>query len=326
MIIDARDGLGAGHGSDADSASDATSPRLVVGGDSLIGAALLQACRGKGHCAIGTTRRPEDVPTSRRNASVALDLASDPQDWRLPKPVSVAFLCAGINNIEACDRDPERARHINVTQTLALGRRLVEAGAHVVCLSTNLVFDGVRPHAPADSPYAPNASLSCYARCKVEAETGLRALGSAHVTIVRLTKVWETAEPLLQRWATDLCAGRTTEPFADLSLAPVPLDEVVRVLTAIGRTSPGGTVQLSGDHDVTYERIALDLAAKLEADPRLVHPVRASMAGVGPTSVRLHTTLDTARARELFDFQCPGVETLLERLFAKRQVTERAHG
>ncbi len=286
---------------------------LVVGADGLIGRALVDAAAAPGRAVVGTTRR--------RGGEWMLDLEADPRTWTLPARVRTAFLCAAITKLDACERQPQRARAVNVIAAEALARRFIERGAHVVFASSNQVFDGSRPHTPAD---APPSAASCYGRLKREAEERLLALGPA-VTVVRLTKVFESILPLLRRWAAALGDGRPIEPFVNMHVAPVPLAQVVRVLIAAGERRPEGIVQLSGPQDVTYASLALGLAARLGVDDALVRPIHAVEAGLKPDPTPRYTTLDTTRARLLFDFRCPPADALLDAAMPGFLPREREH-
>lgn len=94
---------------------------LVISADSVIGGAI---CNAIG--AVGTTRRS---PTLGR---VPFDLTSE--NW-LPDAVRVYF-CSGINGFKECERDPERARFVNVECTVKHAKRIVSDGCEVVLLSS----------------------------------------------------------------------------------------------------------------------------------------------------------------------------------------------
>lgn len=255
---------------------------LVVGADSLIGGALVQRLSAAGKSVAATTRR-----RSGTAASIHLDLAEYTDASAIPEDVSIAFLLAGVTSISACEADPEASRRVNVTGTLALARDLVSRGAHVVFASTNLVFDGCVPFAPPHHPVSPQ---SAYATQKAEAETALLATG--HASVLRLSKVVETLQPLLTQWATDLAAGREIHPFADRKCAPVSLCAVLDALILLGERRQPGIYHLGGTRDFTYAEIASRLAAHMGVTANAVQPVPSPGAASG--SVAAHTTIETS--------------------------------
>ena len=102
----------------------AAKPWLVVGGDGLIGRALVRQLAGEGRAVLASTRRRGVAGPAGR----ILELAQDPSGWTPPQPVSVAFLLAAAANQLSCCADPEVSRKINVDHTVALARRLIAPG------------------------------------------------------------------------------------------------------------------------------------------------------------------------------------------------------
>ena len=213
-------------------------PWLVVGGDGLIGRALVRQLAGEGRAVLASTRRRGVAGPGRP----FLELTQDPSDWTPPQPVSVAFLLAAAANQLSCCADPEISRKINVDHTVTLARRLIAQGAFVVFASTNLVFDGEAPRYPTCASPTPTSE---YGRQKVEAERRLLALG-AGVAVVRLTKVLAADMPLIGAWIEALKAGKPVNAFSDLICAPMPVAYVAQALARIGASGQGGVFHLSG--------------------------------------------------------------------------------
>ncbi len=282
------------------SSKPAAAPVLVVGADGLIGGALWRRARAEGRPVIGTTRRAA-VNEVEDNGRIHLDLDDNPDAWALPQSIGAAFLCAGVTGIDACERQPQAARRINVERTCVLADRLLQRGVHVVLLSTNQVFDGTRAHMPADAAHGPRTA---YGRLKAETERHLLAAGGA-VTVLRLSKVAATLGALLRGWAGVLRSGRAINPFADMWAAPLAVEFVVEALLRIVDRRVTGVVQASATGDVTYADMARRLAAALGVDAALVEAIAACDGSAAPTHIPRHTTLDTARLADELDMQAP---------------------
>jgi dTDP-4-dehydrorhamnose reductase/2-polyprenyl-3-methyl-5-hydroxy-6-metoxy-1,4-benzoquinol methylase len=259
---------------------------LIVGGDGLIGRALAERLVRAGKTVLRTTLLPEP-------GAEAFDLSCDADNWTPPRPISVAFLLAAIPSLEFCRTHPAESRAVNVTGTLAVVDTLARQGALVVFPSTNLVFDGTTPQQTADSPFNPRTE---YGRQKAEVEGRLRELPEA--CVVRLTKVLAPSAPLLIQWAAALQAGQPIRPFADMVMAPVPLELVVEAMVRIAALRLRGVVQISATEDITYEQAARHVADRLGADQSLVQPIRAADSGHFFEHIPARTTLDTIRLRE----------------------------
>jgi dTDP-4-dehydrorhamnose reductase len=188
----------------------------------------------------------------------------------------VAVLCAGVTSTDKCRSWPDECRHVNVDATCELGRRLIDAGARIVFLSTNMVFDGGMPFTPATAARCPR---TVYGRMKAEAEERLLSLGK-DTTIVRLTKVIGRTLPVIDRWRESLDRGEPIRPLTDLVFAPVSLDLATTAIAAAVRETLGPILQVSARADVSYADVAVHLARLWGAPAQFLQP--ASAAGLGP--------------------------------------------
>jgi len=263
---------------------------LVVGGEGLLGGALLDSGRREGLEVCATMQHADDPVAGIRR----LDLAGPVEGWSLPR-CSSAVLCAAITSLDACRRDPAGTRHINVSQTVRLADRLVSAGAFVVFVSSNLVFDGAKPCRPAADALCPETE---YGRQKAEAERALAAFGES-VAVVRLTKVVSPKWTLMRGWIEAWRSGRMVEAFADMVGAPIPLEVTVKGVLAVTHRRLAGIWQFSAATDVSYAEMARHLARRVGANAELVRDVSARTR-VSLEHLPEHTTLDASRAtREL---------------------------
>jgi dTDP-4-dehydrorhamnose reductase len=89
----------------------------------------------------------------------------------------VVFNCAAFHNLDACEREPDRAWEVNVRAVRDLARR----GAKLVHVSTNYVFDGRRedPYSEDDLP----APRSIYALTKLAGEHAGLAYGEGALVV-----------------------------------------------------------------------------------------------------------------------------------------------
>lgn len=275
---------------------------LVVGGDSEIGAAVYRRLQERDLPAAATTRRRALVGSYRP----FLDLAAPLGDWEPPAGTRAACIVAGAARLAACAADPIGSAAVNVSGTLALVEHLAALGVYVLFLSSNQVFDGTRPHVPADAPTCP---VSEYGRQKARTENGIGACtrrGSG-ASILRVAKVISPTMPLLRQWVDALAAGRRVYAFADMNLAPTPIELAVDAIVGLMKDQPRGIFQLTGPRDVSYADVARRFADQLGADAALVEPVNAAAAGAPPGATPAHTTLDGAALRNAYSLVVPDV-------------------
>jgi len=243
---------------------------LIVGGDSHIGAALAAEMRKRSHPVLTTSRRAgEGLP---------LDLADSPSSWRLP-PCRSVVLCAAMTRLDDCNRNPDLARRINTDGVVELSRRLADSGAHLVFLSTNLVFDGSKDRPMSAEPTNPN---SFYGSLKAEAEQGILSAACGRAAVLRLTKVLWAGQERLSAWGAALASGRTVEAFADVPIAPISLRRVVQGIMRILDGRLAGTYHMSASHDITWFDLARRLACAHGLEQELVQPSSAVNIGITP--------------------------------------------
>lgn len=268
---------------------------LIVGGDSLLGGYLAERLKASGQMVLTTTRRPGRVSP----AGIFLDLNQSLGDWQPPRQIDTAVICAAVTATDRCRRDPVGSRLVNVDQTVEVARRLAVRDVFTVFLSTNLVFDGRKPTCQPNDPICP---VTEYGRQKAAAERLLlETLPS--VAVVRLTKILSRSTPLIANWRRELADGRVIHPFEDMVLSPVSMDDALRVILAVAAGRKGGIWQVSADRDITYAQLANRLAEKMNVDPQLVQPIKASASGLTLEVVMPNTRLDTSRIQTEFGFE-----------------------
>src|SRR4051794_23680106 len=110
---------------------------VVVGGSGQIGGWLLRVLAQRGHDALGT------YATTALPGLVRLDAADleGSAAWVRGRGAEVVFYPAGFTWVDACEREPHRARAANLEQPLNLARAAAESGARFVYFSTDYVFD-----------------------------------------------------------------------------------------------------------------------------------------------------------------------------------------
>lgn len=277
---------------------------LVIGAHGVLGRSVSERLRTLGHTVVEASRRPTAD-------ALPLEIDAMAASWALPPGVTTAYFCAAVTSQTSCRDAFAQAYAINVTNTVLLIRRLVEAGVFVVFPSTNLVFDGSQPQVSAESARCPRTA---YGRMKSEAEIRILAIGGS-VGVVRLTKVVHAHLPVFARWRTSLTQGLTVQPFHDMVFSPLPLHEAVSVLLAVGRNRVTGVTQAAAQDDVSYAQACRLLARHLTVPEALVTPVSWHDSDVLLEHVPEHTTLDTTRAEQLFGFRPPRAQEALEEVF-----------
>ena len=208
---------------------------------------------------------------------------------------------AAIAGVADCHRDPERARLVNARGSGLLAELAAAAGARLVLVSTDLVFDGQRGgYAEGDAP----SPLSVYGRSKVEAEGAVLAQRRTAVARVSLLfgPTLSGRGSFFDQQVQALRAGKSITCFEDEWRTPLDLATAARVLVALARSDFEGLLHIGGPERLSRLEVGRRLAAYLGADPGLVVAARREQAAAPEPRPR-DTSLDSSRWRGLFPGQ-----------------------
>ncbi len=276
--------------------------KLLVGGDSELGKATQRYFTEHSRPSLATTRRLGLVSPERPYFDI-LDLT---EDWTPPPGVDAACIFVSIARLSDCATDPVGSARVNVDQTLRLIDKLTSRGIYTLFLSSNQVFDG---NVATIAPDAPACPVSEYGRQKAKTEAAIfeRIAKGAPLAILRLSKVMSPNAPLIQGWIDKLKQGKTIQAFNDMTLAPVPVDNVAAAVDALLENKLVGAFHLSGPQDATYLDVGHYIAKQVGADPKLVEPVSGNSDGMPKGGTPRNTTLDSSFFQKRFGMTVPTV-------------------
>ena len=251
----------------------------VIGGAGLLGQAIAAAWRGDELVLAGS--RDVDIRDRRQVESF---LADHRPDW--------VVLAAAISQVDACERDPERAEQVNHAGAVHVAQACHQQRARMMFLSTDYVFDGSkRSPYEVDDPVAP---LSLYGRTKAAAEKDVRRIlpGSC---IVRVSWLFGAEKKCFANTVLDWAeSGEPVRALAGQVSIPNYSHDVARALAALAHAGAQGTVHVTNPTAVArfdFSRELLRAAGlKVEVKPAAVEDVK--WTGARPRySVLSHASL-----------------------------------
>ena len=238
---------------------------LVVGASGMLGRDLVPLLRARGHEVRGLGRAELDVTDVAATSLIA-------------SGIDVLVNCAAYTAVDAAEADEARAFAVNATGAGNLARAAGRAGARMVQVSTDYVFDGT-----ATEPYAegaPVGPVSAYGRSKVAGEWAVRAEAQDHL-VVRTAWLYGAhgrcfprtiARAAADRGRVDVVVDQVGQPTWTRDLA----DLVERLVVA---QVPAGTYHGTSSGRASWFEFAGEVVAAAGLDPAVaVRPSSTDLA------------------------------------------------
>jgi dTDP-4-dehydrorhamnose reductase len=276
---------------------------LVLGASGLVGSHLHSVGASRGWEVAGTAhgqRVPGLAALDVRDGDAVRRLVGDARP-------EVVFHAAASPNVDECERDPAGSAAVNVAGTRNVAEAAREAGARLVFLSSDYVFDGDSGPYVEDDPVAP---IQEYGRQKVRGEEACRELlPDAHL-ILRITVVygWERAgKNFVARLIRTLSAGQRMRVPHDQVGSPTLADDLADAAWTLAERGAAGTLHVAGRDRVDRLAFAQAAARTFGLDEGLLDGV--STAELGQTAPRpLDAGVRSDRAEALLGRRMLGVE------------------
>jgi dTDP-4-dehydrorhamnose reductase len=284
---------------------------LVTGSNGLLGTKLVAAmltradsqplAASRGPCSNGALGAFPFCPLDVTDSAQVMAVFAEAQP-------EVVIHTAAMTDVDGCERAPEAAQAINVEGTANVAAACARAGARIVHLSTEYVFDGAA--GPYDEEDAPNP-LGVYARTKLASEHVVAAR-CADWAVARTTVLYGYApnvRPNFVLWLLDqLARGQRVRVVADQIGSPTLADNLAEMVLALATGGGQGLYHTVGASRLDRFSFAQLAAETFGLDADLIHPV-ATAELRQPAPRPLAAGLSVARFRREF----PGVPVLTAR-------------
>ena len=223
--------------------------------------------------------------------------------------------CAILNDFQALDARPREAWASYVGSTRALCDAANRAGAQLVLVSTDWVFDGTQGGADEATPPRP---INSYGRLKAASEQVVTEHAQAGA-VARLSGVngLHRARPETPR----LEAGRPftvwESPAINSVASPVLATGAAELIHSIVERRLTGIYHCCGGEPIDRRALALRTAAAFELDARLLEFAAPPAAALPPGPVPFDTSLSGRATEAALGQRLPGVDELLGGLRAE---------
>lgn len=233
---------------------------LVVGAAGQLGTDTVAACTIAGDDVFAADRTQLDVTDRAAVLGAVTSLRPD-----------VVINCAAWTAVDACEADPDRALLANGTSVRWLVEACDRAGAHLVQVSTDYVFDGEldRPYHEHDA----TSPRSVYGWSKLMGEHEALALGP-HATVARTSWVCGVHGNNMVKTILRLAAERTELSFVDDQVGhPTFTQDLGPVLRRLALDRVSGVVHATNQGACSWFDFACAVVAASGRDPGIVRPI-----------------------------------------------------
>ncbi|MGV0625015.1 dTDP-4-dehydrorhamnose reductase [Mycolicibacter minnesotensis] len=197
------------------------------------------------------------------------------------RPDDVLVNCAAYTQVDAAEADARRAHAVNAVGPGHLATACVRAGARLIHLSTDYVFDGdfggaaPRPYEPGDD----TRPLSVYGSTKLAGEQAVLA-ASPDALVVRTAWVYTGAaggSDFVAVMRARAAGDSPVEVVDDQVGSPTYVGDLAEALLALAATPPSARVlHAANDGAASRYEQARAVFAALGADPDRVRPVSSA--------------------------------------------------
>jgi dTDP-4-dehydrorhamnose reductase len=278
---------------------------LVTGAGGLVGGSL--AVRLAASHAVVAAEHTTPAPPGLDRVPLDLeDPASIERAIAAARPDAVIH-AAAMADADACERDPARARRLNVDASAALAAACRRGGIRIVALSTDLVFAGDREAVGEEDAARP---ILAYGHAKLLGEEAVlrEAPGAAVLRVALVSGRGHGARgSATESIAWALRSGRSVRLFTDQFRTPVDTHSVADAIDRVLRRGAAGRFHIGGPERLSRHALGLRVAAVLGLDAGRIEPVRQADQPIGfprPADV----SLDSCRAQRELDWRPVSLE------------------
>lgn len=222
---------------------------LVTGAKGQLGRVVVEQARQRGRSVVGVDI--DEMPLDDRAAIARVVHEHRPRN---------VVHCGAITNVDGCDQEPLLACRINGLATAWVAEAAAAAGAALVYVSTDFVFDGSLQGTPYPVDTAPKP-LSMYGVSKRLGEEAVLAHGRQDFYVVRTSWVFGPGGKNFPRAMMDAArAGRPLKVVTDQIGRPTMTHDLATALLDVLELRPqGGIYHAANEGQCSWQQFAVDV-------------------------------------------------------------------
>lgn len=285
---------------------------LVTGASGLLGINLALQAAGRYQVIGSTHSQPlKGVPFE----VIEIDLSQPGQAAHLLNLVrpDAVINCVALTNIDQCESSPELSACLNIHLPGELAEETARRGMHLLHISTDAVFDGLRGNYSEED--LPNP-LSQYARDKLQGE---QAVSTANPqAIIARTNLfgWSLlgSRSLAEFFYYNLSAGRKVNGFTDVTICPLLANDLSDLLLTMLEKELSGLYNTFSRETLSKYEFGVALAQRFHLDSTLIQPISVADSGLQARRSP-NLTMQVSKLEAALGQPMPGLPAALDRFY-----------
>jgi dTDP-4-dehydrorhamnose reductase len=294
---------------------------LILGAGGRTGTALIPMMLDETDASLTLVSRQAILSSDPRITSVEADITDRTtlKDIVMSTLPDAVINLAAMTNVDRCETDKNECWQLNVTLIENLTRFCRAADAHLVHVSTDYVFDGLRgPYVEQDTPNP----LSYYGKSKLASENSVSSSG-IDAAIVRTNVIYGPSpdHPDFVRFVLQsIDQDRPINAASDQYSNPTYVDDIADALIRIVRKRRTGMYHVGGRDYMSRYEFAVAIAETFKLPTTLINAVTTESLNL-PARRPLRGGLISLKAEADLGMQMTGVTaglvTLRHKLFQR---------
>jgi len=225
--------------------------------------------------------------------------------------------CAAMTNVDWCETNPRDAYSMNGQVTRELVRGAKRAGASLLYISTDSVFDGRKGNYTEEDEPSP---LNVYGRSKLIGEKAVQEEGESSLIVRTNIYGWniQNKQSLAEWILATLESGQSVPGFVDVFFTPILVNDLSEILLEMVDRQLTGLYHVAGSQVCSKYEFAVELADLFGLDKSLIKA--ASLADSFLKANRPpNTSLRTTRISQTLGRPMPDLMSGIRRLKSLRE-------
>jgi dTDP-4-dehydrorhamnose reductase len=236
---------------------------LVTGGYGLLGTAVCTCFGLLGHRVLALGSADSDITNHSTSRASILGFKPD-----------IVIHAAAMTDVDGCERDPDAAYRVNSVGAWNIAASCEEAGARIVFISTDFVFDGKKttPYTEFDE----TNPINVYGKSKLIAEKLVKD-ACQRSYIVRTSWLFGPTGKCFPKTILNLAKTKQTiDVVSDQVGSPTYVDDLALTIADIVQVPMFGTYHVANGGECTWHEFAETIITEAEVQGVVVNPILAA--------------------------------------------------